>query len=511
MADDQPKEGTETSAEKAEKAKKNRRLSLKHVPLILAIVAVPFAVANVWSAAHPPAVAADFTRVGGATRVETAADAATFWLTPPAQYYEVSLRADTATVLRAANCALLHDDPMLFVPLTGKPPPADRELIANWMSTPLPHGRRSTPVPVRSSKFSCPGGSLPTRMHTWVNNEQALPGGATIRVQFAINQETDLEPFVVFAASVSPSASRLPTSPEDRSETRDLPDVAVGLALAAHIARGSKGRDVSLVVIPPYLEANPGLEESLRGQSVAVDGGIVLGETDRIPDETVALLRQILRGSDWTTTFGAVQGVITAVGAVLAALAALALGTVVATERGRRGVKKLIVKVRDILNEPPPPDTGRTPDPPAVLPQPPVGRDSYATPPGSSERPTPFIRGRRKDPRVALYLNSGGVLTGFFEGEETLGGVKVVKLSGVEISRGMPWDQPDPGAQPGPQADVTLVPATEVALAVRYSGDAGPNDQKPVEPTETMTQDSPTPQAGGPGSTDRPDPGGTSA
>ncbi len=116
MAADRPNEVSEGSTEDG----KNDPRALKYLAFILAIVALAFAATNLWRAAHPPPVAAEFTRVGGANRVETAADAATFWLSPPRQYYMVSPTADPATVLRAADCALRNDDPVLFVPLKGK-------------------------------------------------------------------------------------------------------------------------------------------------------------------------------------------------------------------------------------------------------------------------------------------------------------------------------------------------------------------------------------------------------
>ena len=191
MAADRPNEGSEP----ARRPRTGRRTArLKHLAVILAIVALAFAATNVWRAAHPPAVAAEFTRVGGANRVETAADAATFWLTPPRQYY-MCHRQPTPPPSCArpiARCSTTTQ--MLFVPLEGKAPLADREPTTNWMSTPLPTDE-ATPVWVRLPQSSCPRGSIPNRMHTWVNNEQALPGGAgvgpAVRVQFAIHQETD--------------------------------------------------------------------------------------------------------------------------------------------------------------------------------------------------------------------------------------------------------------------------------------------------------------------------------
>lgn len=90
-----------------------------------------------------------------------------------------------------------------------------------------------------------------------------------------------LAPVVVFAAALALSHP---------------PDVAIGLALAAHMA--TSGQHVSLVVVPRYLEADPQLENLLQGQSQTITGGIVLGQTPTVPDDTSALLRQLLTSPD---------------------------------------------------------------------------------------------------------------------------------------------------------------------------------------------------------------------
>jgi hypothetical protein len=82
---------------------------------------------------------------------------------------------------------------------------------------------------------------------------------------------------VVFAAPLAPG---------------DPPDVAIGLALAAHMATPWQG--VSLVVVPRYLEADAPLEQLLQKQSELVTGGIVLGQTPTLPEDTSILLRQSL-------------------------------------------------------------------------------------------------------------------------------------------------------------------------------------------------------------------------
>ena len=98
--------------------------------------------------------------------------------------------------------------------------------------------------------------------------------------------------------------------------------VAVGLALAAHMAPETMG-GVSVVVVPHNLEANPGLETDLRSEHSAVLGGVVLGGPDRISEDTRDLLRQILRQPERAAILEAVHSSLGDVGAILAAALAL--------------------------------------------------------------------------------------------------------------------------------------------------------------------------------------------
>jgi hypothetical protein len=122
----------------------------------------------------------------------------------------------------------------------------------------------------------------------------------------------------------------------------DRPDVAVGLALAAHMAR--KDWPVSLVVVPRYVEADSDLENALRKRRRQVTGGIVLGPTEVIPEDTRALLRQVLAATGRSGVLGALQGFLGSLDALVAAILAL-LGASAASEgaekfkrRGREGV-----------------------------------------------------------------------------------------------------------------------------------------------------------------------------
>src|SRR4051812_8092103 len=106
----------ESESRDAAEAKPDRRrdriqLFAFFVALLGLVVGVRLAV----EFAHPLPVAVSFTRVGGATRVETAAYAARFWTTRPRRAIQVAATADAPTMLHAAKCAVAHDAPLLFI------------------------------------------------------------------------------------------------------------------------------------------------------------------------------------------------------------------------------------------------------------------------------------------------------------------------------------------------------------------------------------------------------------
>jgi hypothetical protein len=130
-----------------------------------------------------------------------------------------------------------------------------------------------------------------------------------------------LAPVVVFAARKAPRAP---------------PDVAIGLALAAHMAEQRRtekkaDREVSLVVLPRYLEADPKLEDLLRSRHELVKSGLLLGQTGILSDDTRTLLRQLLVSADERGFLAGLRGNLGDVEPLLAAL--LALLTVAPTVR----------------------------------------------------------------------------------------------------------------------------------------------------------------------------------
>lgn len=139
-----------------------------------------------------------------------------------------------------------------------------------------------------------------------MNNPLEVPN-PLIRFPHVVRTGQTLASVVVFAAAIEPG---------------HLPDVAIGLALAAHMARAN-GEKVSLVVVPHYLESDHGLENKLQSQHELVTGGVVLGQTPTVPEDTRTLLRQLLTSRDRQGVLGHLKDNLGSVGTLIAALLAL--------------------------------------------------------------------------------------------------------------------------------------------------------------------------------------------
>jgi hypothetical protein len=377
----------------------------------------------------PPPVEASFTRVAGQTRVETAADAARFWLKTPPKVVMTSVGASASVVVTAAQCAAHDDAPLLFIPATGIRNSIVADLIASW-GLPMRDQKTITALTPPCAAQTPPG------LHTLTENEDVvLPRDLRLRPR------TNLEKFVVFAATVVPSVPPRRRSGPRTGKSDYLPDAAVGLALAAHMARDHREPgSVSLVVVPEYLEADPALENSLRAQHGEVLGGIVLGGVGRISDDTQTLLRQILRPPDQADILGALQGSLGDLGGVIAAILALVLGTAAsAAAVGAAGsliIKNTTTKSGETVTEEHKRSNGET---------------------GSAADHNPFDVSDHGHPRVTVYVNGGRAVTGDYQGKETLGDATFIKLANAEVV----------GVDPGHLVKVKaiLVPVSKIELA----------------------------------------------
>lgn len=277
-------------------------------------------------------VAADFTRVGGATRVETAVEASRFWLTAPKVVVETPAAGTSQEVIMgAARCAALHDAPLLFTSTDRERQQLVNATIMGWYPKWTPNA------------LADPGSFEPTLIMGPRDVTRCLKGKhwarfsglSVLRVPSQQRQlrglrpQEMLAPFVIFAAAKTPG---------------DPPDIAVGLALATHMAKSDPQQKVSLVAVPRYLEADPQLEDKLRDQRAEVDGGVVLGLPPVMPEDTRLLLRQIITSTDKQGILAQAQASLGSVGTLIAALAVLlGLGAAAGV-----ATKKLSLQVADI-------------------------------------------------------------------------------------------------------------------------------------------------------------------
>ena len=320
-----------------------------------------------WGVWDGKPAAAAFTRVGGATRVETALEASRFWLTPPQLVVETQTEA-SSLMLGAAKCAMAHDAPLLF---TSSDPARQRLVdatIDDWRAIETTHpesitvrsrvtfdGRSETlPATFKNLPEVITIQNQPDVSRCLANEDPAGVAGLStleipnpiIRLPSQVPPRQTLAPVVVFAAAIEPG---------------DPPDVAVGLALAAHMAR-AKGGKVSLVVVPHYLESDPELEHKLQSQHEQVTGGVVLGETPTVPEDTRVLLRQLLTSRDRQGVAAQLQANLGSVGSLITALLTLAAvatvggiaAPIVAEHRKRAEHRR---HVEEITGTGPPPPT----------------------------------------------------------------------------------------------------------------------------------------------------------
>jgi hypothetical protein len=245
-------------------------------------------------------VAADFSRVGGASRVETALEAARFWLTPPRYVVETQTHSGEL-MLKAAQCAVIRRAPLLFTSPDPKEQRQVRALIADWRKIKTSKGVGFPHVVTKVTKC------LGSRKLTDIAGLSTLKVPNPLIGLPGVPSQAKLAHVVVFAAAIEPGHP---------------PDVAVGLALAAHMARANR-ENVSLVVVPHYLESDHELVTNLQSQHELVTGGVVLGQTPTVPEETRTLLRQLITARDGHGILAELQDNLGSVGSLIGALLAL--------------------------------------------------------------------------------------------------------------------------------------------------------------------------------------------
>jgi hypothetical protein len=357
-------------------------------------------------------------------------------------------------MFRAAQYAMFHNAPLLFTPQPTKQ--LDNAAVRRWNAA-KPKGSNLPNISTienNSRSESCDNLVGVSGLSTLKASNQLfqLPRQVAVR--------GNLAPVAVFAASKGP---------------HDPPDVAVGLALAAHLARAAHtpttGPQVSLVVVPPrYLEADPQLETQLRDQRGLVQGGVVLGSTHILSEDTRTLLRQILTSTDKQGVLGEIRtnlGLVQPLMAALLALLGLGAAAAVAPELGKDIVEygQRINKPKSIYAGPDVVEYGQgTKKPESISGKGPVVTETKpGTPPGgeTTAEQAPAVENewlpalgdaRRGDRPVTVWLRTGRVVTGKVDGERST--ARVLRL----------YDAGQLEPKPGYRADFLLVLFDDIEL-----------------------------------------------
>ena len=246
--------------------------------VLIGLVLLAFVGYSVWNAWKAPAlsVAAPFTRVGGEARIDTALEVSRFWHGEKSNYVRLGVAADLADTWPTVECAFPSRDDREAIPLLYGPPGSGNDENAEMVS------RLGGKEKDCSRSAEPPGGSKECEeTRHWsvfeaTRNDQQVPSTRIAWPDWVPKCKV-LHPTVIVASSKT---------------TTDAPDVALALILADKMA--DKQHPVSVLIIPAYLEADPLLEDELRSRRAAVKGGVVIGSTLRIPEETSKKLRSVL-------------------------------------------------------------------------------------------------------------------------------------------------------------------------------------------------------------------------
>jgi hypothetical protein len=324
-------------------------------------------------------------------------------------------------ILGAARCALVLDAPLLFIPKRKSTRwPLYMGTIKRWRNA-TARGHK------RPKLFRVTEGTVRRCMSKGrranASGLSALKASRPFDIEIPeVRVAKELAPVVVFAAAKAAG---------------DAPDIGVGLALAGHIA--TPRREVTLVVVPRYLQADPGLEDQLRQQRQTVERGVLLGQSGILSEDTHALLRQVIAARDTRGILGEARTDVDAAKAALAALLAVfGFGTAARTapEAGRRLVETIPERIRGPVRRRYLMARART---------------------GLDVSPTEYfwIDALDEHQKVTVWLRSGGRLSGFVEHQERRTGL--LRLRDVTVMQ-------NDNDEAETAAAVVLVPLHDVAL-----------------------------------------------
>jgi hypothetical protein len=312
------------------KERREKRL-VALVALLVLIISVPLFL----NALRRPVVPPSFTRIGGHSRVETAAEAAHFWPRRPMEMVAAIRDEPGEMMLKAAADAAARDAPLLFIPRSKELPTALQQLLKDRPQACIrlsPGAENTKLIPKALHNRKCPSRSSapspnPTNVPVVAWSQQPPPE------RMSLSSTSTSVPPTSTSASLLPAVGGLNVvQPQDwKGSTRlifataqhapDLPDVAVAVALAAHLNSAPDLRTApdderfTVIVLPRYLQAEQDLAEVLRKHGTRVNEALLIGGSDAISDSLREVLKTTIVPLDSQKRWLAVREIIEKVGA----------------------------------------------------------------------------------------------------------------------------------------------------------------------------------------------------
>jgi hypothetical protein len=370
MAPRDPQVGQSRSTEPTRLEPKERRekLTAAFVGLVVFVVSVPLYLFTLSKLRHPD-IPPSFIRIGGESRIETAVEVASFWPMQPPKVVVVGRDAPASTMLDAAECAATLNAPVLFRPASGKLSAPARRMLNDRAISAKPLGKGSMEPTVveivqedQWNETSCQQG--PRSSHSLKAKVLAAeppssgagpnPPSLDDYVSDLIQEPSDWKYSrprrIIFATTQHNTTEHTTTQ-----HKLDVPDVAVAIALAVHLnatldlrrASAEQGRGkvalcqsrpfgriglrghlvtrptpcsaehFTVVRLPRYLQADPGLADALRDYGRKVKEAYVIGGPDAISnslrDQLKAAIVPLDRLTLWQTIRDIVERVLVVV------------------------------------------------------------------------------------------------------------------------------------------------------------------------------------------------------
>jgi hypothetical protein len=329
----------------AKELSKEERLELRRqrITAIFALLVLIPILALLYLAFNPTEGPPSFTRIGGHSRIETAVEVSEFWPATTDTILVRPHRGGLKEILDAGLRAAADDSPLLLTPLTKRAPAAVQKTLSKRQkacvvligesseTTQMPRALQKRADSCKGQSTSLQGKPPPISMITFgtpsplgdISHSELLKE-YDVRLMRQSGKECALPETTIFATV---------------QHDPDLPDVAVAIALASHLARNQDFGHVGIIVLPRYLQIESDLQELVRECGSTVTEAFIIGGTDAVSGDLRDLLKVTVVPSNIEKQVAALKDTAAQVGQIVLAVA-LIFGILYGGKKGYNIVKE---------------------------------------------------------------------------------------------------------------------------------------------------------------------------